>query len=250
MVLTDLQMPDMNGLELVLEIRSRHPALPVVLMTGHGSEDVAAQALRSGAASYVPKQHLARDLLEVIETVLEAASAKRRHHRLMDCLTETEAHFVLDNDQALIAPLVGHLKDGLALMSGADDTTLLRVSVALREAVLNAMEHGNLELDSTLREQDGDAYHRLGEERRRQEPYHDRRVYVIAHETPEESVYVIRDEGPGFDPTSRPDPCDPANLGRASGRGLLLIQTFMSEVRHNARGNEITLIRRAGRAPG
>jgi len=41
-----------------------------------------------------------------------------------------------------------------------------------------------------------------------------------------------------------PDPTDPANLERIGGRGLLLIRTFMDEVRHNDRGNEVTLVKR------
>jgi len=218
--------------------------VPVILMTAHGSEDIAVQALQGGAASYVPKKNLARDLLETLENVLEAAQSKRRHRRLMECLTRTESHFVLENDPALIPPLVGYLKDSLSVISTADETTLLRVSVALREAVLNAMDHGNLELSSALREEDCIEYHQLGDERRKQEPYRSRRVHVSARESPAESVYVIRDEGPGFDPAALPDPLDPANMENASGRGLLLIRTFMTEVRHNEQGNEITLVLR------
>jgi anti-sigma regulatory factor (Ser/Thr protein kinase) len=41
-----------------------------------------------------------------------------------------------------------------------------------------------------------------------------------------------------------PDPTDPANLERISGRGLLLIRTFMDEVHHNAKGNEVVMIKR------
>src|ERR1700722_9974854 len=52
LVLTDLQMPELNGLELVDALRDKFPALPVILMTAHGSEDIALQALRRGAASY------------------------------------------------------------------------------------------------------------------------------------------------------------------------------------------------------
>jgi CheY-like chemotaxis protein/anti-sigma regulatory factor (Ser/Thr protein kinase) len=244
-VVTDLQMPEMNGLELVQQIRATHPSIPVVLMTAHGSEDIAIRALKVGAASYVPKRESARDLLETVESVLEAAQTKRGHDRLMGFLTRTESQFVLDNDLALIPPLIAHLKENLAVMGGCDETMLLRVSVALREAVLNAIDHGNLELDSRMREESEVNYHRLGEERRQQAPYRDRRVHVMARETPAEAVYVIRDEGPGFDPSRLPDPLDPANLESASGRGLLLIRTFMTEVRHNATGNEITLIRRA-----
>jgi CheY-like chemotaxis protein/anti-sigma regulatory factor (Ser/Thr protein kinase) len=249
-VLTDLQMPEMDGLELVLAIRAEHPEIPVILTTAHGSEEIAVRALQAGAASYVPKRKIPQDLCETLDTVLEAAQAKLRHARLMECLTQTESHFVLDNDPELIPPLVGHLRDVLALMTSTDETALLRVTIAVREAALNAVEHGNLELDSALRESDCAAYHRLGAERRQQVPYRDRRVYVTARVTPAEAVFVLRDEGPGFDPTRLPDPCDPDNLGQVSGRGLLLVRTFMTEVRHNARGNEITLIwRRAPEPP-
>ncbi len=97
----------------------------------------------------------------------------------MDCLTQTESHFVLDNDPALIPPLVAYLKDNVFRMSGSDETGLIQLTVALREALLNAIEHGNLELSSELREQDDSSYHRLGQARRGQKPYADRRVHVI-----------------------------------------------------------------------
>lgn len=243
-VVTDLQMPEMNGLELVAAIRAQYPLVPVVLMTAQGSEELAVLALQAGAASYVPKRDLARDLLSTVEAVVEAAQTRRDHDRLMRCLNRTEAHFVLNNDPALIPPLVGYLRDNVFRMSGSDDTGLVRVTMALREALLNAMEHGNLEMSSSLRERDDNEYHRLADERRADPQYAGRRVYVTARETPTEAVYVIRDEGPGFDTTTLPDPTDPANLEKRSGRGLLLIKAFMSEVRHNARGNEVTLIRR------
>jgi DNA-binding response OmpR family regulator len=244
LVLTDLQMPGMNGLELVLEVRLQSPLVPVILMTRRGSEELAVEALKRGAASYVPKRLLATHLLETVSAVLESSQGIKGQYRLMDCLMRTDSHFVLDNDPALIPPLVNFLKENVFRMCGSDDTGLIRMTVALREAVLNAMEHGNLELDSTLREQDETAYHNLAQERRKQAPYRDRRVFVSARETPAEAIYVIRDEGPGFDLSKLPHPHDPDNLEKVSGRGILLIRTFMTEVLHNERGNEITLIRR------
>ena len=71
-----------------------------------------------------------------------------------------------------------------------------------------------------------------------------RRIHVLVTLSPSEARFVIRDEGPGFDPESVPDPTDPANLERESGRGLLLMRTFMDEVRFNQAGNEVTLIKR------
>ena len=112
------------------------------------------------------------------------------------------------------------------------------------EALSNAIFHGNLEVSSTLREKEEAGYYRLANERRVQKPWCDRRVYVTVRMSRLEAMLMIRDEGPGFDPASLPDPTDPANLERVSGRGLLLIQTFMDRVEHNETGNQITMIKR------
>lgn len=245
-VVTDMQMPELSGLDLVLQVRARFPLIPVIVMTAHGSEELAVRALHSGAASYVPKRELSRDLLETVEGVMEVGNTKRDRKRLMDTLTQTESKFTLDNDPSLIPALVTYLKDNVFQMSGSDETGLIQTTMALREALLNAMDHGNLQLDSALREQDDNSYSDLAKERRKLHPYCDRRVHVTARETRDEAVYVIRDEGPGFDTSSLPDPTDPANLEKRSGRGLLLMKAFMSEVIYNDRGNEVTLIRRAG----
>jgi anti-sigma regulatory factor (Ser/Thr protein kinase) len=216
-------------------------------MTAHGTEETAVIALRKGAASYVPKRNLADDLSGTIDSVLEIARASRGQQRLLECLLHTESHFVLENDAALIPSLIGHLENNLTRMKLCDENGLIRVAVALREALINAIQHGNLEMDSTLREKDEKAYYALIEERRKQEPYMDRRVHVSAKESHHEAVYVIRDEGHGFDPTKLPDPTDPSNLEKVSGRGLLLIRTFMDEVTHNKAGNEITMVKRRDR---
>jgi CheY-like chemotaxis protein len=248
LVLTDLQMPEMNGLELVEDIKHKYPSIPVILMTAHGSEEIAIQALQRGAASYVPKRNLAQDLLETVESVLEVAGAKRHQEQLLDeCWMQTESFFRLSNDLGTIPPLIALLQENLTRMKVCDENGLIRVAVALREALSNAILHGNLEVSSQLREQDGRSYYSLMDTRRKEEPYDDRFVHVIAKESRSEAMYIIRDEGPGFDPTSLPDPTDPANLENLSGRGLLLIRTFMDEVSHNKKGNEITMIKRCDR---
>ena len=60
-VITDMRMPVMDGLELVEAIREEHATLPVIVMTAVGSEELAAEALKKGATSYVPKRRLSRD---------------------------------------------------------------------------------------------------------------------------------------------------------------------------------------------
>jgi CheY-like chemotaxis protein/anti-sigma regulatory factor (Ser/Thr protein kinase) len=245
-VLTDLLMPEMDGLELVQTVRARHPLVPVILMTAHGSEDIAIQALQKGAASYVPKKSLARDLEETLDQVLAASQTNRSQKRIVESLVHHESHFVLDNDTTLIAPLVGHIEQNLERMQVCAPSGLILVGVALHEALTNAILHGNLEVNSEMRETDEKQYYRLAADRRGQPPYRERRVFVQVVVNRQEASFVVRDEGPGFDPATLPDPTDPANLGRVSGRGLLLIQTFMDRVEHNERGNQITMVKRSG----
>ena len=128
-------------------------------------------------------------------------------------------------------------------MKLCDQSGLILVGVALHEAMTNAIYHGNLELGSDLREQDEKAYYDLAAARQRQEPYQSRRVYVTGEVSRLEAVFIVRDEGPGFDPSLLPDPTDPANLEKVCGRGLFLIRTFMDAVEHNEAGNQITMVK-------
>jgi CheY-like chemotaxis protein len=243
-VVTDLQMPETDGLQLVEAIRRQHPSVPVILMTAHGSEEIAVKALRKGAASYVAKRNLAAELADVVQSVLELARADRGQQKMLERLTQTESQFELDNDISNIPPLIGQLDSNLTRMHLCDETGRIRVGVALREALMNAVYHGNLELTSELLERDDKAYMDLADRRRREAPFANRRIYVTARETRTEAVYVIRDEGNGFDPALIPDPTDPGRLEKCSGRGLLLIRTFMDEMIHNAKGNEIRMVKR------
>jgi CheY-like chemotaxis protein len=248
LVLTDMLMPGMDGLQLMEAIRHRAPLVPVILMTASGSEDLALQALRSGAASFVPKRRLNADLAETLEQVYTAAQSHRQQQRLFDCLARLDSHFVLENDRALIPPLVSYVQEQLTRFQVCEPPSRVRVGVALEEALLNSLFHGNLEVSSELRQQNEEAYQRLAEERRQRMPYRERRIFVDASISQSQALFIVRDQGPGFDPSGLPDPTDPANLERCCGRGLLLIRTFMDEVSYNPTGNEMTMVKHRERA--
>lgn len=243
-LLTDLQMPEMDGLELVEAVREQHPAVPVILMTAYGSEELAAEALRRGAAGYVPKRLLPKELEPTVSAVLAAAAAHGEQHQVLACVAELRHSLVLENDVALVQPLVAFLQRQVSLLSLCDETGVTRVGMALNEALSNAIHHGNLEVSSKLRESSVADYLRLLEERRHLPPWSARRTHVTATLTPAEAVFVVRDEGKGFDPSTLPDPKDPENLLKSSGRGVTLMRMFMDEVRFNATGNETTLVLR------
>lgn len=242
-VLTDLHMPNMNGLQLVEEVRRRYESIPVILITHDGTETIAAEALQKGAASYIPKRYMQSTLFPTLRGIVELLEAQKSRQQILNTLVESRSKFLLNNNQELVPPLVQHLETELRTFGYGDETGLFQISMALTEAVLNAMDHGNLQLSSELRA-DGEAYAALRSERCESAPYKDRRVRLTVEITSEQVQLIVADEGPGFDPAIIPDPTDPENLMRENGRGLMLIFSFMDEVSHNASGNEITMIKR------
>lgn len=245
-ILTDFQMPNLDGLELLERVKEISPGVPVIVLTGCGSEATAVRALQAGAASYLIKQELDSRLIETVEAVLALSQSRLNRRKLISSLTVQSAQFVLENDVQLVTPLITWLQDQLVTMQLGDDTQILRIGIALHEALTNAIYHGNLELDSQLRQEDETVFYDLAETRRVQEPYAQRRVLVQATASRNQIRYQIRDQGPGFDVKRVADPTDVENLMRVGGRGLLLIRSFMDEVDHNDAGNEITMTKHIG----
>ena len=249
LIVTDLTMPVMDGLELVRAVRVHHPHVPIILMTAHGSEALAIEALERGAASYVPKSQLAERLPSTMQEVLALARAGRSSEKLLGCLNEVEYTFFLENDAALIDSLVDTVQQNVAGMGLCDFTGRLQIGVALKEALLNALFHGNLEITAEqvqeaskglIQEKDLSLVEKRGSEL----PYRDRKIFVHAKITLDEARFVIRDQGPGFDVASVPDPGDWSILEGERGRGLSLMRTFMDELTYNDAGNEVIMVKR------
>ena len=243
LIVTDLRMPEMDGLGLVERVTADGIGVPVILMTSFGNEEIALQALNAGAASYVPKAVLDKHLIYTLENVIALSQGKKNRQRVLQALTHVHLQFVLDNDITYVPPLISYLQEQMAIMRLFDESQLLRIGIALCEALTNAIHHGNLELDSEWRQNDEAEYFRIAEERRQSKPYSDRRVRMVATLSDQEVRFVIDDEGTGFKVDQIRDPTDEINMERMGGRGLLLIRSFMDHVTHNSTGNSIALIK-------
>jgi len=247
LVLTDLVMPEMDGVALVRAIRGHHPQIPVILMTAYGDESTAIEAFEAGAASYVPKARKAERLLETVARVVEHAMAGQRRERLGQSMLEYHCRFALENDPLLIRSLVDQIQERMAGLGFADLVERIRIGEAVEEALLNAMYHGNLEitrdeLNRVRAELDDHLLVRFVEQRCKDPRIRERRILVVVQLTRHEARFVIRDEGRGFNRMfDVPDDAGAFEWGRH--RGLTLIRSLMDEVEFNDAGNELTLRR-------
>ena len=222
LVLTDLQMPEMDGLQLVTAIKKDYPRVPVILMT-------APAAKRLPPAPSARGRQLCAEVASWPRTCPRRCSAfsraqeDRMHSHLMHYLEKDEATFVLGNDPAAIQALVAHVQQLLRGLPLADETERLRVGVALEEALTNAWYHGNLEIGATPSQADKRALDELVGARIAEAPYCHRRVHVTVRISRSEAVFVVRDEGRGFDVSSLPPADYMPDADQSPGRGVVLI---------------------------
>jgi CheY-like chemotaxis protein len=248
-VVTDINMPAKNGLELVRAMRIHFACVPVILITGQGSEELAVQALEHGAASYVPKVILNATLINTIDDVLALARAKHSYERLIGSINRTEFDLTLENDPALFDPFIELFQQVVHGMGLCDDTDRFRVGMALKEALANALYRGNLEI--SFEQTRGNSEELMaGEEiavvreRLVRPEFADRRIHIHVRINTQEAVFVIRDDGRGFDTRNLPSKGDLGTLDADGGRGIVLMHAFMDEVKYSDSGNEVTLIKR------
>ena len=238
LVVTDLQMPEIDGLELVNTIGDKYPEVPVVLMTAHGSEVVAAQALANGAASFVPKSDLADNLVQTVMHVLVLAASDSRYNKILGCTRKTDFEFDLENDPSIIDPLIDMVQQ-VALSQGLlSPQNRVQLGVALEHGLSNAMIRGNLEFS---REEMPVTNLELAKQRAAEDPYKDRRVYFRSLVTRDKAEFTIRDQGNGFDTDSILKSDNQESFSNGTGRGLVLIQAFMDEVEFADGGRELRM---------
>ena len=175
---------------------------------------------------------------------MERAASRTLRQAAEGALTEQTLRFVLENEKSRVPHLVTLLIENCDRFGLIDDRDRMRIQVALEEALLNSIIHGNLEVSSRLREVEGDAFEQAISERKVQEPYRSRRVTLIADYTHAGARFVIRDEGPGFDVEKVRNPTEDDAIALASGRGILLMRSFMDSIDYNDRGNEVSMSKR------
>lgn len=76
-VITDVRMPDINGIEVLKAVKARRPATPVIVVTGHGDIALAVEAMKLGASDFLEKPYSDESMIAAVERALEHNSNTR-----------------------------------------------------------------------------------------------------------------------------------------------------------------------------
>jgi len=212
LIISDLSEAEVNG-QPISELHRKHL---VTELNGQKNNPGVIKAFKMGAANYLRVPYNRDELREIVEQTLT--------NKLRYCDETAFSHvhekieFELPSDLALMNGVLEFLQERVAKL-GLIRPERSNLFVALDEAFVNAVKHGNKNDLTKL-------------------------VKITAELSPKEASFTVEDEGEGFDIREIPNPCDPENLFRTSGRGVLLIYNIMDEVEYNAQGNRVKMVKR------
>jgi serine/threonine-protein kinase RsbW len=213
LIISDLSEAEVNG-QPISELHRKHLVTP---LSTNGTTPEIIKAFKMGAANYLRSTYDREELRDIVEKTLAYKLRYVDDPHVLPHVHE-KIEFELPSDLALMNGVLEYLQERVAKL-GLIKPERSNLFVALDEAFVNAVKHGNKNDPNKL-------------------------VRITAELTPQEASFTVEDEGEGFDIKLIPDPCDPANLFRTSGRGVLLIYNIMDEVEYNAQGNRVKMVKR------
>lgn len=223
LIISDLTDDADSGIEILSEIKRKCLLVPVVVSSEEAEHPNVVKAFKMGAANFLRQPYNKEELYGIVEKTLAYKLRFVEDLQALPYLRE-KIDFELPSDIRLMNGVLHYLIDRVAKLGviNPDNSNLF---VALDEAFVNAVKHGNKNDPGKL-------------------------VRITAELSAKEARFTIEDEGDGFNVQEIPDPRDPENLFKTSGRGVLLIYNIMDEVAYNARGNRLTMVKRPDDALG
>lgn len=151
LIITDLNLPKMHGLEVLADLQDRGCAIPAIVMTFQGSEETAIKAFRMGAKDYLIKPFDIDDIENALARIFPAKKADA-DQGVLPINRETEAHIKMLEQQ--VAELQAIVKEQ-SPTSAADEAliTNLKTKIAEQQALLSKLQQERIKLNELLNQQ-------------------------------------------------------------------------------------------------
>lgn len=239
-VISDMRLPDKNGNIVVKEIKDIDKNVPIIIITGYSDHQLILSAMKNGAVDLLKKPFKPNDLKYLINKI-ETLFRKIKVKLSASFVQWEKRHIIIKNDINIIRSVVDFIFSNLDYIS--EDASFMKIG--LQELLINAIEHGNLDISNMEKQEllDRGDYNRVLKERMQQPEFREKFVDIKIFSTPEYLKITLEDMGKGFDPSQIPDPENPENFLKESGKGILMAIHAFDKVEYNAVGNGVTLIK-------
>lgn len=242
LVISDIQMPVVDGLELLEAIRRQSSDSIVVMATAYGSEEYAMQALRLGANNYMKKPIRHAELLPLLRKYSSIIEARTVEHEILGMIVEKNSAMKFDNRFEVISKIVDYLV--METGNSIPKDKRFGVRLGLLELLTNAIEHGNLGIgyDEKTTALESDSLESLYKRRLADPSLSGRKVTVAFRMNGTSCEWLITDEGKGFDWVTVRDSFDESKLLDLHGRGIFITQMYFDKLEYNEAGNAVRAV--------
>ena len=242
-VLSDVQMPEMDGFALLKEIREINTDVIVIILTGEGSGDVAARALQLGANNYLHKPVADKQLRHLLRQYATLISERVSTCEIERMVARRTLSIVIDNQLDHTTRVAQFLVTEVGRTMPEKER--MDVTLGLDELICNAIEHGNLEISQAEKEKalsEPDGLNKLHAQRLADPRIAARRVRIdFTYGKDEGFEWIISDEGAGFDWQTVPSPLDEDGIEKPCGRGVFLGQLLFDQIEYRGKGNVVCI---------
>jgi len=244
LVLSALSIEDVDGLTLLKKCRDTETEQPVICIVDATEQEKVEDALRCGAKACLTKPLDEDGLLAAIRQV-ERTRQQHAISRLNELIREVKLTFVISSADLSVAKVQKILQENLLNYTPLSEQEVLNLMMAFEESILNAHEHGNLELDSAWKEeftgkQFETRFDIVKQERLENPQYGKRKLRIELVISSDRIQFTVHDDGQGFNTSAialRDDV-------KPYGMGLTIIKNLMDEIHFNETGNCITFVKK------
>ena len=214
LIITDLMMPEMDGLQFIVQSRKLNPRIPIAVISGYADIKNATFALTRGAFNFITKPFTIKEVENVIRKGLRLRELSLGTDRLLKTIR---------NRTDITIPSFTHLLPSVSFYvlkecqwRGIDNENLLNnISVCIDETLTNALTHGN-------------------------EGNPDKTIAITLQFDTKKFTFTIQDEGNGFDVKEFDRQIKQNAIDIPNKRGLFIVEYLADEISFNDKGNEVT----------
>lgn len=242
-VLTDVNMPEMNGIEMTRKIKEINEDADIVIMTGFGTEDLVIDAIRAGASNYIKKPLQFNELFSILDSIAFKREARKRYEVVKDVVQYEEKKITMENNLEKIWGVVNQVFYNVTDKN--EEISIDGLKLGLYEIIVNAIEHGNLEISFEEKKKalQENSYSGLLTKRMDKANREGKNVRIHSIFDKKHIKITVTDCGKGFDYSNLPNQSDPETMLSAHGRGILLASVYYDSVEYKHPGNSVVLVK-------
>ena len=216
LIVTDLSMPEMSGLDLIVEAKRVSPNIPIAVISAYGNVENTTYALTRGAFSFIAKPFKMSQIKDMIRKGKQLRELSLGTYALMDWV-RSETDMTFPSQENLFPSAILFVLKECQWRGIEDDARLENIAICLEELLSNAVIHGN----------------RNNKEKQ---------IALRMRFDAERFILAVKDEGDGFDATTYLEKIRNNQAAIPEKRGLFITDLLVDELQFNDKGNEVTAV--------